>query len=262
MTFEPRALVGRTITGPACPEWDAYIQTYGEDHMFEAKELAGCPVRFDHLMASTNIDPITATAATLATADGAVTIVQSASDIADCWTDGVARMTVSVADQGAMVDHYVEVTELPTVTSDTACVLRRAYWGDLNGDDIRDLTVFLQGTDCTASESVEENPQTALGLCASPVYLFDTALTTAPYVYVNNDEMGHVCPFDHICDAATLPPPPPPRSWRIEFTFSAKAPSPPPPPAAGCGVATGAAFGRPQPSLGDWLFAGLVRLFE
>lgn len=260
MTFEARELAGRTIVGPACPEWNAYVVTYGEDQMFEVKELAGCPVRFDPLLVSNEIDPITATEAMLATADDEVVIVQSASDITNCWNDGVARMTVRVASQGTLIDHYVEAPAIDAITQDKACVLRRAYWGDLNGDDLRDLTVFLQGKDCSAHEAVEENPHTALGLCALPVYLFETALATAPFVYVSNDALGHICPFDHICDDQTLPTPPPPRSWNIEAEVTFRAKEAPPPP-AGCGVVTGAAFGRPRPSLLDGLFAGFVRLY-
>lgn len=272
--FETYPITNFSFAYPSCVEdWNAHVAEVGAYRSFEEKELAGCPERFAPLTTFKKEPLPDATKNIyLVSADTRFRAHQWDEWITQCEETGILRVNLSwEEDSGTRTGQFVE-TEVSTTLAPT-CALRAAYWGDVNDDGRKDVVLVTRGQEC----SYEASSQTFIGDCTDLYYIFDVEGGSGTYQYVDNQDAGYYpqCAFEEFCGGSA--------SGTVEstaggdgFTISigvtfgtepseptagaetAEANPIPGESTGGCSTTTGSNFGRPRPSLFDWLAAGIV----
>lgn len=272
--FESFPIGNMSTTMPPCiAEWIAYNKEAGIEQSLEDSEFADCPARFAPMTTFEN-EPVPAadTNIYLGTADGTATVHQWEEWIQQCREDGIIRVKM-----GWQTAPNTGTGQFVNIDEDAnkfyrACALRKAYWGDVNDDGLKDLIIITRGDDCSFDASTNTFVETGAG-CTNIFYIFNTGEgASGDYSYVDNQGAGYEqCVFDEICPATGAAAEKSADGYSISISVTigqsvegAEVGDGPIPgqETSGCGVATGSAFGRPMRSPLDRLIDGIAGWFE
>lgn len=169
--------------------------------IFEIEEFDFCPDRYVKLTnAAQDVMPPDNGTISIFSTSAPVAIHQTEEQRTHCRTTGEAFLTVETTD--ALAQTTTDATVLLSNSSEdtpTACVLRTAYWGDINLDGLDDITVYLDADNATLHPSGLTSTQSE----SYVLFLTDHETELTPH-YVYSREADFMCDYSPICPAHTL----------------------------------------------------------